>query len=239
MQIYRWVCTLLSNVWKFVNTVAYEIEQTFELGSKELMETEPNPFEHLSIHVPISIEQLNLEKLPQGILVEIWGGDPTSHIDLGLQWVAQTQKRGVLCAWIDLAHGFNLKDAAAYNVDQDFLLLSQPISDEHMFEILTTLTTHNLVGLIVVDVPYHFFELSSLATSTPNGYLVSKKALASLRRLARQSLCTILFVHYTPTQILSADNPLRFYADFRLQPFIQESIKKLQIRVLKSRCSQL
>ena len=105
----------------------------------------------------ISTGALNLDLtggiggLPRGRIVEIIGPEASGKSTLCLSVVAQAQKMGLACAYVDTEHSLDLQYARKLGVNTDDLLLSQPDNAEQALEILRTCAESGLVGVVVLD----------------------------------------------------------------------------------------
>ncbi len=105
----------------------------------------------------ISSGSINLDKAlgcggyPKGRVIEIYGNESSGKTTLALQAIAQCQKKGGKCAYIDVEHALNAKYCQANGVDIKKLLLAQPESGEQSFAIIEALAKTGMIDLIVVD----------------------------------------------------------------------------------------
>ena len=94
---------------------------------------------------------LGIGGLPKGRVVEIYGPESSGKTTLTLHVIAEAQKRGGICAFIDAEHALDIGYARKLGVRTDDLLLSQPDNGEQALEIVDTLVRSNAVDVIVVD----------------------------------------------------------------------------------------
>lgn len=100
---------------------------------------------------------INLDKAlgcggyPKGRIIEIYGNESSGKTTLALQAIAQCQKTGGKCAYIDAEHALNSKYCQANNIDTKKLLLAQPETGEQTFAIIEALIKTGIIDLIVVD----------------------------------------------------------------------------------------
>jgi recombination protein RecA len=96
-------------------------------------------------------EQLGIGGLPKGRIVEIYGPESSGKTTLTLHCIAEVQKAGGKCVFIDAEHAIDPVYAKAIGVNTDELYISQPDSGEQALEICETMVNSNGVDLIVVD----------------------------------------------------------------------------------------
>ena len=103
---------------------------------------------------------LGIGGLPKGRIVEIYGPESSGKTTLTLHVIAEEQKKGGVCAFVDAEHALDPTYARKLGVDLDELLISQPDAGEQALEITDTLVRSGAVSLVVVD---------SVAALTPRG----------------------------------------------------------------------
>lgn len=94
---------------------------------------------------------LGIKGLPRGRITEIYGAEGCGKTSIALQTIAEAQKNGETCVFIDTEFALDPKYAAKLGVDVDNLLISQPSSAEETLEIVEALVNSGEIGLIVVD----------------------------------------------------------------------------------------
>ncbi|WP_300936939.1 recombinase RecA, partial [Helicobacter japonicus] len=94
---------------------------------------------------------LGIGGVPKGRIIEIYGPESSGKTTLSLQIVAECQRNGGICAFIDAEHALDVYYAKRLGVDTENLLVSQPDTGEQALEILETLTRSGAVDLIVID----------------------------------------------------------------------------------------
>ena len=105
---------------------------------------------------------LGIGGLPKGRIVEIYGPESSGKTTLTLHCVAEEQKKGGVCAFVDAEHALDPQYAKKLGVDLDELLISQPDTGEQALEITDTLVRSGAVSMVVVD---------SVAALTPKSEL--------------------------------------------------------------------
>lgn len=176
---------------------------------------------------------------PKGRIIEIFGNESSGKTTLSLQAIAQCQKLGGRCAYIDLEHALDAKFCEINEVDLSKLLLAQPESGEQAFSIMEALIKTGMVDLIVVD---------SVAALVPNAELVGEiedqtiglharlmsKGLRVLQGLIAKHNTTVIFtnqirekvgVMFGNPEITTGGRALRFYASIRMELRKNELLK--------------
>ena len=148
---------------KALETALGNIERSFgkgsvmRLGDKKVMDVEAVPTGSLGLDIALGIGGL-----PKGRIIEIYGPESSGKTTLSLHSVAEAQKNGGVCAFIDAEHALDPVYAGKLGVDLDDLLVSQPDTGEQALEIADTLVRSGAVDLLVID---------SVAALTPRAEL--------------------------------------------------------------------
>ena len=219
-----------------------QIEKQFGKGS--IMRYGDNEVSH-DIQV-VSTGSLGLDialgvgGLPRGRVVEIYGPESSGKTTLTLQVVAEMQKLGGTCAFVDAEHALDVQYASKLGVNLADLLISQPDTGEQALEITDALVRSGSVDLIVVDsgaalVPKAEIE-GEMGDSLPGlqARLMSQ-ALRKLTATIKKTNCMVIFINQIRMKIgvmfgnpetTTGGNALKFYASVRLDIRRIGSIKK-------------
>ncbi len=209
-----------------------QIERAFGKGSLMRLGQSNGPVE---IEV-ISTGSLGLDialgvgGLPRGRIVEIFGPESSGKTTLTLHVIAEAQRTGGTCAFIDAEHALDPSYARKLGVDLDSLLISQPDTGEQALEIADTLVRSGAIDVIVVDsvaalVPKAELE-GEMGESLPGlqARLMSQ-ALRKLTASISRSKCLLIFTNQIRNKIgvmfgspetTTGGNALKFYASVRL-----------------------
>jgi recombination protein RecA len=183
---------------------------------------------------------LGVGGLPRGRVIEIYGPESSGKTTLTLQVIAEMQKQGGVCAFIDAEHALDAQYAQKLGVDLQDLLISQPDTGEQALEIVDALVRSGSVDLIVVD---------SVAALTPKAELegemgdslpglqarLMSQALRKLTATIKKTNCMVIFINQIRMKIgvmfgnpetTTGGNALKFYASVRLDIRRTGSIKK-------------
>jgi recombination protein RecA len=173
---------------------------------------------------------LGIGGIPKGRVVEIYGPESSGKTTLTLHCVAEEQKKGGVCAFVDAEHALDPVYARKLGVDLDELLISQPDTGEQALEIVDTLVRSGAVSLVVVD---------SVAALTPKSELegemgdssvgvqarLMSKAMRKLTGSISRTKCTVIFINQIRMKIgvmfgspetTTGGNALKFYSSVRL-----------------------
>ncbi len=196
-----------------------------KLGQREVVEIESIPTGSLGLDIALGIGGL-----PKGRIIEIYGPESSGKTTLALHVVAESQKRGGICAFVDAEHALDPLYARKLGVDIDNLLISQPDAGEQALEIADTLVRSGAVDVLVVD---------SVAALTPRAELegemgdslpglqarLMSQAMRKLAGSISRTNCMVIFINQIRMKIgvmfgspetTTGGNALKFYASVRL-----------------------
>jgi len=246
---------------KALSAALSQIEKQFGKGS--VMRYGDNEVEH-DIKV-VSTGSLGLDialgvgGLPRGRVIEIYGPESSGKTTLTLQVIAEMQKIGGTCAFIDAEHALDVQYASKLGVNLSDLLISQPDTGEQALEITDALVRSGSVDLIVIDsvaalVPRAEIE-GDMGDSLPGlqARLMSQ-ALRKLTASIKRTNCMVIFINQIRMKIgvmfgspetTTGGNALKFYASVRLDIRRIGSIKKgdevtgneTRVKVVKNKVS--
>ncbi|QGM80194.1 recombinase RecA [Otariodibacter oris] len=208
-----------------------QIEKQFGKGSiMKLGDTQQLDIESVSTG-SIGLDlALGIGGLPMGRIVEIFGPESSGKTTLTLSVIAQAQKTGKTCAFIDAEHALDPVYAKKLGVDTDKLLISQPDNGEQALEICDALVRSGAVDVIIVD---------SVAALTPKAEIegemgdshmglqarLMSQALRKLTANIKATNCLVVFINQIRMKIgvmfgnpetTTGGNALKFYASVRL-----------------------
>ncbi len=217
---------------KALESALQQIERQFGKGSimrlgadSPAMEIEATSTGSLGLDIALGIGGL-----PKGRVVEIFGPESSGKTTLTLHVVAEEQKKGGVCAFVDAEHALDPQYAKKLGVNLDELLISQPDTGEQALEIVDTLVRSGAVSLIVVDSVAALTPKSELegdmgdATVGAQARLMSQ-AMRKLTASIGRSNCMVIFINQIRMKIgvmfgspetTTGGNALKFYASVRL-----------------------
>ncbi len=200
---------------------------------------------------------LGIGGYPKGRIIEIYGPESSGKTTLALQAIAQCQKAGGRCAFIDAENAIDPLYAKKLGVDIDELILSQPDSGEQALEITEVLIRSGAIDLVVIDsvaalVPQQELDGEMSDSSIGLQARLMSKAMRKLSGVMNRSSCTAIFINQLREKVgIMFGNPettpggraLKFYASVRLDVRRSETIKngtevvgnKVNIKVVKNK----
>ena len=196
-----------------------------KLGDQQAMDVASIPTGSLGLDIGLGIGGL-----PKGRVVEIYGPESSGKTTLALHVIAEAQKLGGTCAFIDVEHALDPVYARKLGVDVDELLISQPDTGEQSLEITDTLVRSGAIDVLVVDsvaalVPQAELEGEMGDTHVGLQARLMSQALRKLTGSISRSQCMVIFINQIRMKIgvmfgspetTSGGNALKFYASVRL-----------------------
>ena len=173
---------------------------------------------------------LGIGGLPMGRIVEIYGPESSGKTTLTLHCIAEQQKKGGVCAFVDAEHALDPQYAKKLGVDLDELLISQPDTGEQALEITDTLVRSGAVNMVVVD-PVAALTLKSELEGDMGDSNVGvqarlmSQAMRKLTGSISRSNCMVIFINQIRMKIgvmfgspetTTGGNALKFYSSVRL-----------------------
>jgi recombination protein RecA len=216
---------------KALDAALSQIERAFgkgsimKLGANTAMEVEAISTGSLGLDVALGIGGL-----PKGRIIEIYGPESSGKTTLALHVLAEAQKKGGICAFVDAEHALDPVYAKKLGVNIDELLISQPDTGEQALEIADTLVRSGAVEVLVID---------SVAALTPKAELegemgdslpglqarLMSQAMRKLTASISKTNCMVIFINQIRMKIgvmfgspetTTGGNALKFYASVRL-----------------------
>jgi len=221
-----------SDKQKALDSALAQIERQFGKGSIMKLGVD-NPVTEIEASSTGSLGldiALGIGGIPKGRVVEIYGPESSGKTTLTLHCIAEAQKTGGVCAFVDAEHALDPLYAKKLGVDLEELLISQPDTGEQALEITETLVRSNAVTMIVID---------SVAALTPKSEIegdmgdhqvgaqarLMSQAMRKLTGAISKSKCTVIFINQIRMKIgvmfgspetTSGGNALKFYSSVRL-----------------------
>jgi recombination protein RecA len=217
---------------KALDAALSQIERAFGKGSimrlgknQKAVEIETVPTGSLGLDIALGVGGL-----PRGRVVEIYGPESSGKTTLTLHVIAEAQKKGGVCAFIDAEHALDTIYARKLGINLEDLLISQPDTGEQALEITDTLVRSGAVDVLVID---------SVAALTPRAEIegemgdsqpglqarLMSQALRKLTASISRSQTTVIFINqirmkigvmYGSPETTTGGNALKFYASIRL-----------------------
>ena len=245
---------------KALDTALGQIEKQFGKGSVMRMGENLNMgIESISTGAMSLDLALGIGGLPRGRIVELYGPESSGKSTLALHVVAEAQRNGGICAYIDAEHAMDPVYAKAIGVDIDELLISQPDTGEQALEIAEMLIRSGAIDVLVID---------SVAALTPRAEIegemgdshvglqarLMSQALRKLTGALSKSGTIALFINqlrekigviYGSPEVTPGGRALKFYASVRLDIRRVETIKdggemignRTRVKGVKNKCA--
>ncbi|WP_322521197.1 recombinase RecA [Guyparkeria halophila] len=183
---------------------------------------------------------LGIGGLPRGRVVEIYGPESSGKTTLTLQTIAQAQKEGGTCAFIDAEHALDPGYAEKLGVNVDDLLVSQPDTGEQALEIADMLVRSGAVDVVVIDSVAALVPKAEIEGEMGDSHVGLQARLMSqaLRKLSgniKRTNCMVMFINqirmkigvtYGSPETTTGGNALKFYASVRLDIRRVGAVKK-------------
>ena len=217
---------------KALDAALSQIERSFGKGSimrlgknQQAMEIETIPTGSLGLDIALGVGGL-----PKGRVIEIYGPESSGKTTLTLHVIAEAQKKGGVCAFVDAEHALDPVYARKLGVNLEDLLISQPDTGEQALEITDTLVRSGAIDVLVID---------SVAALTPRAEIdgemgdnqpglqarLMSQALRKLTASISRSQTMVIFINqirmkigvmYGSPETTTGGNALKFYASVRL-----------------------
>jgi len=216
---------------KALETALSQIEKNFGKGS--IMKLGDNQMEAVEATSTGSLGldlALGVGGIPRGRVIEIFGPESSGKTTLTLHIVAEAQKKGGTCAFIDAEHALDPIYAKKLGVNIDDLLISQPDTGEQALEITDTLVRSGAIDVIVIDSVAALVPKAELDGEMGDSHMglqarLMSQALRKLTGSISRTNCTIIFINQIRMKIgvmfgnpetTTGGNALKFYASVRL-----------------------
>lgn len=246
------------NKKKALDFAVSQIEKAHGKGA--IMKLGETPLEQVEV---ISSGALSLDLAlgvggyPKGRIIEIFGPESAGKSTLSLHAVAEAQKQGGICAYIDTEHALNPGYAKQLGVSLESLFLSQPDYGEQALEIAETLVRSNAVDLIIIDSVAALVPKSEIEGDMGDSQMgvqarLMSQALRKLTAIVNKSKTIVIFVNQVRDKIgVMFGNPevtpggraLKFYSSIRIDIRRTESVKsgvdivgnKVKVKIVKNK----
>lgn len=217
---------------KALEAALSQIERSFgkgsvmRLGQKEsAIETEVISTGSLGLDIALGIGGL-----PKGRIIEVYGPESSGKTTLALHVVAQAQKNGGVCAFVDAEHALDPVYARKLGVDLDSLLISQPDTGEQALEIADTLVRSGGIDVLIIDSVAALVPKAELEGEMGESHMglqarLMSQALRKLTGSISRTGCMVIFINQIRQKIgvmfgnpetTTGGNALKFYASVRL-----------------------
>ena len=216
---------------KTLESTISQIERNFgkgsvmKLGERGIVEIDTIPSGSLSLDIALGIGGL-----PKGRIVEIYGPESSGKTTLSLHVIAEAQKSGGTCAFIDAEHALDPIYAKKLGVNTDEMLISQPDNGEQALEIADTLVNSNAIDVLVIDSVAALVPRAEIEGDMGDSHMglharLMSQALRKLTGSISRSKALVIFINQIRQKIgvmfgnpetTTGGNALKFYSSIRM-----------------------
>lgn len=214
------------------------------LGDAQHMVVETIPSGSLTVDIAVGVGGI-----PRGRITEIYGAESSGKTTLCLHTIAESQKRGGVCAFVDMEHALDPTYATRIGVDINRLYISQPDTAEQALEITEALVRSGALDVVVLDSVAALVPRVEIEGEMGDSHVgvqarLMSQALRKLSGAIKQSNVTVMFTNqlrekigvvYGNPEVTTGGRALKFYATMRLEVRKLEAIKTGGGEVMGSR----
>jgi len=245
-----------------INKAIETIVQRFGKGAIMALGGDPRP---VASFETISTGSLNLDRalgiggLPRGRIVEIYGPESSGKTTLTLHAIAEAQRQGLVCAFVDAEHALDANYATKIGVRRDDLLIAQPDYGEQALDIVDTLARTGGIGMIVVDSVAALIPRAELEGEMGDQHLglqarLMSQAMRKIAGIAHQTNTTVVFINqlrhkigvtFGSPETTTGGNALKYFASVRLDIRRIATVRdgetaiaaRARVKVVKNKCA--
>ncbi len=238
------------------------IVQRFGKGAIMALGGDPRP---IASFETISTGSLNLDRalgiggLPRGRIVEIYGPESSGKTTLTLHAIAEAQRQGLVCAFVDAEHALDASYAEKIGVQREDLLIAQPDYGEQALDIVDTLARTGGIGMIVVDSVAALIPRAELEGEMGDQHLglqarLMSQAMRKIAGIAHQTNTTVVFINqlrhkigvtFGSPETTTGGNALKYFASVRLDIRRIATVRdgenpvaaRARVKVVKNKCA--
>ena len=225
---------------KALDSALAQIERQFGKGSVMRLGQEERPAMEVIPTGSIALDiALGIGGLPKGRIIEVYGPESSGKTTVALHAIANAQRNGAICAFIDAEHALDPEYAKKLGVDIDSLLVSQPDTGEQALEIADMLIRSGAIGLIVIDSVAALVPRAEIEGEMGDSHVglqarLMSQALRKITGALSNSNTTAIFINQLREKIgvmfgspetTTGGKALKFYASVRLDVRRIEALK--------------
>lgn len=229
------------NKQKALNDAILQLEKKYGKGSVMKMSARTQMNVQATSTGSLQLDyQLGIGGLPKGRIVEIYGPESSGKTTLTLHCVAEAQKAGGVCAFIDAEHALDPVYAKSIGVDIDNLYISQPDTGEQALEITETMVRSTAMDIVIVDSVAALVPKAEIEGDMGDSHVglqarLMSQALRKLTGVIGKTSCSVIFINQLREKVgVMFGNPetttggraLKYYSSVRLEVRRGEQIKK-------------
>ena len=239
--------TELSMKKKMLEVTFSQIDKQYGSGAvMKLGESSNNNIEAISTGSILIDRAIGIGGLPVGRIIEIFGPEASGKTTLAMHVIAQSQKRGGICAFIDAEHALDVTYAKNLGINADELIISQPDYGEQALDITEMLIRSGAIDVIVIDSVAALVPKAELEGDMGNSHMglqarLMSQALRKLTPVIHKSKTVLIFINqirqnigampFANKETTTGGNALKFYASVRLDVRRIASLKKNDVNI--------
>ena len=232
---------------KMLEVTFSQIDKQYGSGAvMKLGESTHNNIEAISTGSILIDRAIGIGGLPTGRIIEIFGPEASGKTTLAMHVIAQAQKRGGICAFIDAEHALDVTYAKNLGINADELIISQPDYGEQALDIAEMLVRSGAIDVIVIDSVAALVPKAELEGDMGDSHMglqarLMSQALRKLTPVIHKSKTVLIFINqirqnigampFANKETTTGGNALKFYASVRLDVRKIASLKKSEVNV--------
>jgi len=223
-----------------------QIDKQYGNGAIMLLGQAAQEIEAISTGSILIDQALGVGGLPKGRIIEIYGPEASGKTTLALQAIAQAQKNGGICAFIDAEHAMDPVYAGKLGINVDDLIISQPDYGEQALDIAEMLIRSGAVDIIVVDSVAALVPKAELEGDMGDAHVglqarLMSQALRKLTSVVHKSKTILIFINqvrqniggmlFASKEVTTGGKALKFYSSIRIEVRRIASLKKNDVPI--------
>ncbi|HLW73380.1 MAG TPA: recombinase RecA [Candidatus Babeliales bacterium] len=232
---------------KMLEVTFSQIDKQYGSGAvMKLGESNNNNIEAISTGSILIDRAIGIGGLPVGRIIEIFGPEASGKTTLAMHVIAQSQKRGGICAFIDAEHALDVTYAKNLGINADELIISQPDYGEQALDITEMLIRSGAIDVIVIDSVAALVPKAELEGDMGDSHMglqarLMSQALRKLTPVIHKSKTVLIFINqirqnigampFANKETTTGGNALKFYASVRLDVRRIASLKKNDVNI--------
>jgi recombination protein RecA len=232
---------------KMLEVTFAQIDKQYGSGAVMMLgESQNTHIESISTGSILIDRAIGIGGLPVGRIVEIFGPEASGKTTLAMHVIAQAQKRGGICAFIDAEHALDATYAKNLGINTDDLIISQPDYGEQALDIVEMLIRSGAIDVIVVDSVAALVPKAELEGDMGDSHMglqarLMSQALRKLTPVIHKSKTVLIFINqirqnigampFANKETTTGGNALKFYASVRLDVRRIASLKKNDVNI--------
>lgn len=232
---------------KMLEVTFSQIDKQYGSGAvMKLGESQHNSIEAISTGSILIDRAIGIGGLPLGRIIEIFGPEASGKTTLAMHVIAQAQKRGGICAFIDAEHALDVTYAKNLGINADELIISQPDYGEQALDIAEMLVRSGAIDVIVIDSVAALVPKAELEGDMGDSHMglqarLMSQALRKLTPVVHKSKTVLIFINqirqnigampFANKETTTGGNALKFYASLRLDVRRIASLKKNEVNI--------